>query len=144
MQLFDQHLYDDIDFHPSNVDFWCFFLFRALAVIFIIPLWIVAGIVTAGWLWPPQIREWLFIQKETTISRSDLEKQKLDQLIEIQNNIKSLKADISKELSSDRDEITRMKNQIEVVQGKIASDLQQVRELMTTLLDMGRSQSSFR
>jgi len=142
VQLFDQHLYDDIDFHPTNVDFWCFFLFRALAIIFIIPLWIIAGIVTAGWLWPPQIREWLFIQKETQISRADLEKQKLDQLIEIQDGIKSLKADISKELSTDRDEITRMKNQIEVVQGRIASDLQQVRELMTTLLDMGRSRGS--
>jgi hypothetical protein len=144
VQLFDQHLYDDIDFHPSNVDFWCFFLFRALAIVFIIPLWIGAGIVTAGWLWPPQIREWLFIQRETTVSRADIEKQKLNQLIEIQNNIKSIKTDIRKELSSDRDEITRMKNQIEAVQGKIASDLQQVRELMTTLLDMGRSQSSFR
>jgi hypothetical protein len=144
VQLFDQHLYDDIDFHPSNVDFWCFFLFRALAIVFIIPLWIGAGIVTAGWLWPPQIREWLFIQRETTVSRADIEKQKLNQLIEIQNNIKSIKTDIRKELSSDRDEITRMKNQIEAVQGRIASDLQQVRELMTTLLDMGRSQSSFR
>jgi hypothetical protein len=144
VQLFDQHLYDDIDFHPSNVDFWCFFLFRALAIVFIIPLWIGAGIVTAGWLWPPQIREWLFIQRETTVSRADIEKQKLNQLIEIQNDIKSIKTDIRKELSSDRDEITRMKNQIEAVQGRIASDLQQVRELMTTLLDMGRSQSSFR
>ena len=142
VQLFDQHLYDDVDFRPGNVDFWCFFLFRALAVIFIIPLWIIAGVATAGWLWPPQIREWLFVQKETAISRSDLEKQKLDQLKEIQNSIKSLKADISKELSMDRDEISRMKNQIEVVQSRIASDLQQVRELMTTLLDMGRSRGS--
>jgi len=142
VQLFDEHLYDDIDFHPSNVDFWCFFLFRALAIIFIFPLWIIAGVVTIGWLWPPQIREWLFIQNETQISRADLEKQKLDQLVEIQNSIKSLKADISKELSTDRDEITRMKNQIEVVQGRIASDLHQVRELMTTLLDMGQSRGS--
>ena len=138
VQLFDQHLYDDIDFHPSNVDFWCYFLFRGLAVVFIIPIWIVAGLVTAGWLWPPQIREWLFVQKDTAISRADLEKQKLEQLKEIQNNIKTLKADLRKELLIDRDEISRMKNQMEGVQGEIASDLQQVRELMTTLLDMGR------
>jgi hypothetical protein len=141
VQLFDQHLYDDVDINPTNVDFWCYVLFRALAVIFIIPLWIVAGLVTAGWLWPPQIREWLFIQKETAISRSDLEKQKLEQLKEIQNDIKSLKAEIRKELATDRDEIMRMKTEMEGAHYGIASDLQQVRELMTSLLDMGRSRS---
>jgi hypothetical protein len=141
VQLFDQHLYDDVDFHPTNVDFWCFFVFQALAVIFIIPVWIVAGLVTAGWLWPPQIREWLFNQKETAMSRSDLEKQKLEQLKEIQNNIKGLKAEIRKVLATDRDEIMRMKTEMEGAHYGIASDLQQVRELMTTLVDMGRSRS---
>ncbi|GAX24012.1 hypothetical protein FisN_26Lh080 [Fistulifera solaris] len=28
--------------------------------IFLVPLWILAGVVTLGWLWPPQVREWLF------------------------------------------------------------------------------------
>ncbi len=79
-------------------------------------------------------------QKETALSRSDIEKQKLNQMVEIQNDIKRLKADMRKELSSDRDEITRLENQIGAVQEKITSDLQQIRELMTTLLDMGRGQ----
>jgi hypothetical protein len=143
VQLFDRQSYEDIDFHPTNADFWCFVLFRALAIIaaiFIILLWIVVGVFTAGLLWPPQIREKLFFQKETALSRSDIEKQKLNQMVEIQNDIKRLKADMRKELSSDRDEITRLENQIGAVQEKITSDLQQIRELMTTLLDMGRGQ----
>jgi uncharacterized protein involved in exopolysaccharide biosynthesis len=75
------------------------------------------------------------------MSRSDLEKQKLEQLKEIQNNIKGLKAEIRKELAADRDEIMRMKTKMEGAHYRIASDLQQVRELMTTLVDMGRSRS---
>jgi hypothetical protein len=142
VQLFDEHLYDDVDFNPANVDFWCHFLCRALAVIFIIPIWMLAGVATAGWLWPPQIREWLFVQKETAISRSDLEKQKLEQLKEIQNGIKALKTDIRKELAFGRDEIMRMKTEIEGAHYGIALDLQQVRELMTTLLDIGRTSRS--
>ena len=142
VQLFDEHLYDDVDFNPTNVDFWCHFLCRALAVIFIIPLWILAGVATAGWLWPPQVREWLFVQKETAISRSDLEKQKLEQLKEIQNGMRVLKADIRKELASGRDEIMRIKTEMEGAHYGIASDLQQVRELMTTLLDMGQASRS--
>jgi hypothetical protein len=138
VQLFDQHLYDDIDMSPSNLEFWCYFLFRGLAVVFVIPIWIIAGLVTAGALWPPQIREYLFVQKETAISRADLEKQKLEQLREIQNNIKSLKGDLKREMAVDRSEMSRMRSEVDTVQSEVMSDLQQVRELMTTLLDMGR------
>lgn len=138
VQLFDQNLYDDIALKPQNIEFWCYFFFQGAAVLFVIPLWIVAGLVTAGVLWPPQIREYLFVQKETAISRSDLEKQKLGQLKAIQTSIKTLKAELRREMASDRDEMDRVKKEIDTIQGDVMSDLQQVRELMTTLLAMGR------
>eukprot|EP00545_Synedropsis_sp_CCMP1620_P004645 CAMPEP_0119005156 /NCGR_PEP_ID=MMETSP1176-20130426/1557_1 /TAXON_ID=265551 /ORGANISM="Synedropsis recta cf, Strain CCMP1620" /LENGTH=861 /DNA_ID=CAMNT_0006956929 /DNA_START=352 /DNA_END=2937 /DNA_ORIENTATION=+ len=138
VQLFDQNLYDDIALSPQNIEFWCYFLFQAAAVLFVIPLWIVAGIASAGILWPPQIREYLFVQKETSISRADLEKSKLQQLKEIQSDIRVLKVDLKREMLSDREEMIRMKNEVDAVQTDVMSDLQQVRELMTTLLDMGR------
>jgi ankyrin repeat protein len=138
VQLFDQNLYDDIALSPQSIEFWCYFFFQAAAILFVIPLWIIAGLVTAGLLWPPQIREYLFVQKETTISRSDVEKQKLGQLKAIQTSIKTLKADLRREMASDREEMTRMKNEVDAIQNDVMSDLQQVRELMTTLLDMGR------
>jgi ankyrin repeat protein len=138
VQLFDQNLYDDIALSPQNIEFWCYFFFQGAAVVFVIPLWILAGILTAGILWPPQIREYLFVQKETAISRADLEKQKLQQLKEIQISMKVLKSDLKKEMASDREEMIRMKNEVETIQNDVMADLQQVRELMTTLLDMGR------
>lgn len=139
VQLFDQNLYDDIALSPQNVEFWCYFFFQGAAVLFVIPLWIIAGLVTAGILWPPQIREYLFVQKETAISRSDVEKQKLGQLKAIQTSIRTLKADLRREMASDREEMIRMKNEVDSIQSDVMSDLQQVRELMTTLLDMGRA-----
>jgi hypothetical protein len=66
----------------------------------------------------------------------------LEQLKDIQNDMKTLKADIRKELAFGRDEIMRMKTEMEGAHYGIASDLQQVRELMTTLLDMGRTSRS--
>ena len=66
----------------------------------------------------------------------------MEQLKEIQNGIKALKADIRKELASGRDEIMRMKTEMEGAHYGIASDLQQVRELMMTLLDIGRGSRS--
>lgn len=138
VQLFDQNLYDDIDLSPHNVEFWCYLFFQGIAITFVIPLWIILGVITAGWLWPPQIREYLFVQKETAISRADLEKQKLDQLKQIQMAVVNLKSEIKKEMSGDREEMIRMKGEVEAIQVEVMSDLAQVRELMTTLLDMGR------
>ena len=138
VQLFDQNLYDDIDLSADNVEFWCYLFFQGTAIIFVIPLWIIAGLITAGWLWPPQIREYLFVQNETAISRADLEKQKLDQLKEIQTKVIALKSEIKREMSGDREEMIRMKSEVEAIQLEVMTDLVQVRELMTTLLDMGR------
>lgn len=140
VQLFDQNLYDDIA-SPQNIEFWCYFLFQAVAVSIIIPLWLIIGFLTFGILWPPQIREILFVSRETTISRADLEKQKLERLKDIQANLKSLATDMRKEMELDREELVRMKTEVDVAQNDVMADLQQVRELMTTLLDMGRQRA---
>jgi len=140
VQLFDQDMFrgESEALSPRNIEFWCIFLFQAATILVLIPLWILAGLCTFGILWPPQIRELIFVQKETTISRADLEKQKLEQLKEIQTNLKCLKVDMKKEMESDREDMIRMKSEVESTQNDVMSDLQQVRELMTTLLEMGR------
>lgn len=139
MVLFDSTQYEEVDFNPSHIEFWCYLCFRVAAVIFVIPLWLIVGAATAGWLWPPQVREYLFVQRDTAISRAELERKKLEQLQKIQVNIKSLKSEIRKEMAGDRGDMIRLKGEVEAVQGEVLSDLQQVKELMTTLLDMGRN-----
>ena len=36
---------------------------RVFISMFLIPFWLLLGILSAGWLWPPQVREGLFVQK---------------------------------------------------------------------------------
>jgi glycine cleavage system protein P-like pyridoxal-binding family len=110
--------------------------YKALAFV-IIPFWLIIGFCSVGILWPPQVREWLFVQKETAVSRAEIERRKLEQLREIQTDMKNLKNEIRKEMSNDREEMFRLKAEVEAVQGEVLSDLQQVKELMTTLLDLG-------
>jgi ankyrin repeat protein len=137
MLLFDSNLYDDIDLTPGNIEFWCYLCFQILAVIFFIPVWLLAGVITAGWLWPPQVREYLLNQKETAISRAELEHKKLQQLRQISSEIKSFKVELGREMQSDRDDMIRLKLEVEAVQSEVLSDLIQVKELMQTLLDLG-------
>mmetsp|Transcript_12589 Transcript_12589/g.19155 ORF Transcript_12589/g.19155 Transcript_12589/m.19155 type:complete len:867 (-) Transcript_12589:550-3150(-) len=139
MSLFDANLYDDIDITLWSLEFWCYFFFRILAVIFIIPCWIALGIFTAGWLWPPQVREWLFVQKHAVISRADLRNQVLMEMNNLREDIKTLKRELKAEMRNDRIELITMKAEVEDVQGDVMSDLLQVKELMTTLLEMTRA-----
>ena len=130
MLLFDANLYEDIDW----IETWVYNIFRIFSIFPVIPLWLAIGGITAGWLWPPQVREWLFVQKETEISRAEIERQKLSQLILIQTDLKTLKQEIMREMACDRDEMIRMKAEVEAVQGEVYADLQQVKELMDSLL----------
>lgn len=138
MLLFNSNLYDDIDMRPSSIEFWFYIFFRVMAVVFIIPIWLLLGLVTIGFLWPPQVREYLFVQTETRLTRAEREKQKLDQLKVIQTEMNTLKTEIKEEMAGDRDQLAVLKMDVDTIQSEIQSDLQQVRELMTTLLDMGR------
>jgi hypothetical protein len=132
MVLFDSNLYDDIDW----IETWVYNIFRIFSIFCVIPLWMALGFCTAGWLWPPQVREYLFVQKETAISRAELERQKLGQLKSIQADLKDLKVDIMREMAHDRDEMIRLKAEVETVQGEVFADLLQVKELMDSLLIM--------
>lgn len=140
VSLFEPGQYEG-NFSMQNLEFWCVLLYQGAALIIVIPAWILAGLLTAGWLWPPQIREYFLVQKETAISRADLEKQKLEQLKAIQTNIRTLKGNLMKTMEHDRNEMIRMRNEVESIQNEVMSDLQQVRELMTTLLDIGRQRA---
>lgn len=137
MLLFESNFYDDVDLSPKKLEFWVYLCYQGFALIIIIPIWIAIGFLTVGNLWPPQVREFLFVQKETTVSRAEIERQKLDQLREIQGDIKALKTEIRKEMVGDREDMVRMKAEVEAVQSEVLADLQQVRELMTTILDLG-------
>jgi hypothetical protein len=130
MFLFDANLYEEIDW----LEFFVYMLFRIFAVVFVIPLWLALGLVTAGWLWPPQVREFLFVQKEAAVSRSELERRKLGKLKSIHTDLKNLKSTLMREMSNDRDEMVRMKAEIEAVQNEVIADLHQVKDLMSSLI----------
>lgn len=130
MELFDATAYNDIDIS----EFLVYSILRILSILFIIPGWILLGVGTAGVLWPPQIREYLFAAPNTTTrSRSELERQKLQQLEQIQLQIDGVKQHMLREIANDQDDIIRAKAEIEKIHGEFLNDLQQVKELLSTL-----------
>jgi hypothetical protein len=137
MSLFEHDVYGDGAEDIGRSAFWIDVLKKTVAIV-VIPPWLILGFVTVGILWPPQVREWLFVQKDTVASRKEIERRKLKQLEEIQHETKGLKNEIRMEMQNDREEIFRTKAAIDAVQEEILADLQQVNALVTTLLlDLG-------
>jgi len=138
MNLFDPNLYDSHDVNPSSFEFWCYVLVRFAAVVFVIPIWLIVGLCTAGWLWPPQVREYLFQQKKAAVSRADMAEQVTAQINEMQEEIQNLRMEIRSEMKSDRKEFALVKTEVEAVQAEVMADLLQVKEFMIHLLEMSK------
>ena len=138
MNLFDPNLYETYDVSAASFEFWCYFLVRFAAIIFVIPVWLIVGLCTAGLLWPPQVREYLFQQKKAAISRADMAEQVTAQINDLKNEIKMLRLELKGEMKSDRKEFALVKAEVESVQAEVMADLLQVKEIMVTLLDMSR------
>jgi len=138
MNLFNPDLYETYDVNPSSFEFWCYVLVRFVAVVIVIPVWLGVGLFTAGWLWPPQVREFLLKQKKVAASRADLSEQVAEQIDGLKVEINKLHSDLKVEMKTDRKEVVEVKAEVEAVQAEVMADLLQVKEIMVTLLEMSR------
>ena len=90
--LFEDNPYD-LDVSPGSFDFWCYLLLRIVAI-FIIPVWLILGLVTAGWLWPPQVRERLLCQTNVRISRADIAIKAKKEISKLRHELRNLKREV--------------------------------------------------
>ena len=138
--LFKENPYEYMDVSPGSFDFWCYLLLR-IAAIFIIPVWLLLGLATAGWLWPPQVREKLLCQTAVKISRADIAEKAKKEVNKLRHELRNLKREVMLEKKTDRRELAEMKTEVEELQQDVMSDLTQVKEIMTTLLDLEREKA---
>jgi len=137
MDLYDPNLYEKYDLNPSSFEFWCNLAVRISMVVIVI-VWLILGLCTFGWLWPPQVREYLLKEKKVAISRADMAEQVTAKMDELHNEIKKLRVEMKGEMKSDRKEFAQVKAEVEAVQAEVMADLLQVKEIMVTLLEMSR------
>lgn len=128
---------DDVDDGILSVEFWVYLFLRILTAVIIMPLWILLGLVTAGWLWPPQVREAIFT---STVSQHSSETAKEDELrktqvAKLQEEVKILRDDLEQEMAVDRTEVVQMKSAVAERKADIASEMRHIKRLMTMLFE---------
>ena len=99
----------------------------------VIPTWIIAGIVSAGLLWPPQIREMLFDRKINS-SPSVVENNLHHEIDQLKREIKFFQGEVKKEIQQDQLELSSMKAEVEIVQRYVILNFSVVgRDIVKTL-----------
>ena len=134
MDLFDDEV-DEGGF--MSMEFWALMLLRFVTAIIIIPAWLVLGLFTAGWLWPPQVREAIFT---STVSKHSSDSEKEDELrktqvILLQKEVSELKEDLEQELAVDRTQVVQMKSQIDHRKAEIANEMKHIKRIVTMLFE---------
>jgi len=102
----------------------------------IMPLWIFIGFVTMGLLLPPQIREKILVQKTKTNMRG--KNKIIQQVTELRNEVAQLREEVNEKMRRDEWEMAARKNEAEAAQSELIADVMQVKEIMSTLLNLRR------
>jgi len=128
---------DEIDSNVSTAEFWAYNSLRWFTAVGIIPMWIVLGILSAGWLWPPQVREYIFT---STVSKHSSETEREAELRRTQvdllkKEVESLKEAMAHELKIDRTQIIQMKSGIADRRTEIAAEMKHIKRVMTMLFE---------
>lgn len=127
---------DDIEEGVVSFDFLAYTLLRILAV-FVIPLWLILGVLTVGWFWPPQVREFVFTSTVFKHS-SDTEKQnelRKTQVMKLKQEVKDLNDELLRELALDRTQVVQLKSQVAERKLEIANEMRHIKRIVAILFE---------
>jgi Ion transport protein len=133
MDLFE----DEIDDSVVSLEYFLYTLLRVSVAVLVIPFWICLGVLTAGWLWPPQIREAVFtsaVFKHTNDSEKEDELRKI-QVKKLEGEVKELKDELLQELAMDRTQVVQMKSVVAERKVEIANEMKHVKRIVTMLFE---------
>lgn len=133
MDLFE----DEMEAGVSSSEYLCYVLIRVVVAVIIIPLWMIMGILSAGWLWPPQVRAALFtssVKKTSTVTEQEDELRKTAVKM-MESEVKEFHYDVAQELAMGRTQVVQMKSQVADRKQEISSEMKHVKRLITMLFE---------
>jgi hypothetical protein len=136
-------LWYTFEFGPNETiwsrQFWRFRFFLVLFATVTIPCWFLLGVFTCGVVWPPQIREWMFVSStwKTTLAQKEEEMQehrrreeyKLDfEVVETRGNF-------YQGLAENRQQLAQIKASVAERKQEIRNEMKKIRVVMGNLFE---------
>lgn len=128
-------------FDPSRDSSCKMFLLRIVVWFFIVPFWLILGIFTAGWFWPPQLREGLFKQK-IYIKEESPDDERFESLKLAGKDLTGAKNEIVQQFVVDRKGMKRVRERTRTVRKEIKDELRNMKGVMTSLYEIQQQMMS--
>eukprot|EP00934_Nitzschia_sp_Nitz4_P000341 Nitzschia sp. Nitz4//scaffold345_size17508//8951//11547//NITZ4_008824-RA/size17508-processed-gene-0.12-mRNA-1//1//CDS//3329548631//341//frame0 len=127
----------DLDGHPLSFENLLYTILRFFTIVVVIPLWIVLGFITAGWLWPPQMREYFFT---STLTKHNSETEREEeirrtQLSQVRAEIDIMRGELRQELALDRTQVVQTKSLVAERKIEIQNEMRHVKRIVTILFE---------
>lgn len=120
-------------------DSWSLFFRRLVIAFLIIPVWLFLGLTTAGLLWPPEIREFVFVEAiATRLSEGGTDSAEVQRILEveaIQEEVEEMKADLTLELTTDRANTVQIHAHLAEFRIEILGEVKDLKENMAHLVE---------
>jgi len=128
---------DDIEEDSMSAEFLSDLLLRVATAFFIIPGWLLIGFLSAGYLWPPQVREAIFTSTVSKHSSDSAEKDELrkTQVALLQKEVAEMREDLTQELAVDRTQVIQMKSQIDNRRTEIDNEMKNIKRIVMMLFE---------
>jgi hypothetical protein len=137
LDIFD----DEVDDSVLSFEYLCYTLMRIMTAVFIIPSWILVGICSAGWFWPPQVREAVFTSTVFKHS-SDVAKEdelRKTQVKKLKNEIQILRDDLLQEMAIDRTQVVQLKSSVAERKLEIQNEMKHIKRIVSFLFEQQSS-----
>ena len=128
-------LREDTDDTPL-VEVILYSFLRMLIILVIIPIWISLGIISAGWLFPPQVREWMFIMNEAQelpLNAKTTENME-EEIDKLKKEVKKIKAKTQAQLFAVRQDCLALKEEVEEMRISVQDELKIIKSVANALL----------
>jgi hypothetical protein len=112
---------------------------RICISMFFIPFWLLVGILSAGWLWPPQVREGLFVQRlsmpEDSAIAQDAEL-RMHEVGELRSELSVVQNEIVNAFAKDRMEMMVLKIKMDKMRKELKDEMKNIKKAMTSLFQV--------
>ncbi|CAJ1945588.1 unnamed protein product [Cylindrotheca closterium] len=123
---------DELD----GVYYYIYIPIRLVLIFFVIPFWFLAGAMTFGILWPPQIRRLFFTSNVSKMTEADREDAlRKTQIESLHGQIDELRDEVLQELAKERSQIVQLRSSVAERKMEINNELKHIKRTVTMLFE---------
>jgi len=121
-----------------SIEFFTYLFIRVIIFLFIVLLWLPLGLLTAGILWPPQVRQWIFVQTHNKQSKGEAREleRRSKEVGALREEVTDLQEEIIHEMTADRMEVIALQTQFVEMKNDLKNEMKEIKSIVSTLFEI--------